>query len=153
MKGAVSTVTSRRDGVPARHALGLVALVILLVALLLDPHGRGGHAAMLGLSIPTTCGFRLLTGMPCPSCGMTRSVCLTVRGQLGSAFGLHPLGPVFTLAMVLQVAFSLLSLALPRVRDLPVSANLGGWAYGALIMAIFVTGTVRLLGWFPWPPV
>jgi hypothetical protein len=52
----------------------------------------------------TICLLRNLTGLPCPTCGMTRSFCAVSRGEVGRAIDLHPLGlvvyAVFALVMV-----------------------------------------------------
>jgi len=63
--------------------------------------------------VRTVCLMRLLTGIPCPTCGMTRSLCSIGRGELAESFALHPLGPVvyaiFALAMVRSARIALLS--------------------------------------------
>ena len=42
---------------------------------------------------PVVCPFRLLTGLPCPACGLTRSFVYTLHGRLGDAFAAHAFGP------------------------------------------------------------
>ena len=42
---------------------------------------------------PVVCPLRLLTGLPCPVCGMTRSFVYTLHGRLGDAFAAHAFGP------------------------------------------------------------
>lgn len=37
------------------------------------------------------CVFRRVTGLPCPSCGMTRSYLALFRGDIKTAFFMHPL--------------------------------------------------------------
>ncbi len=61
-------------------AIGSCGLILLIVAGLLrpSPYGMGTHQ-QLGLPM---CGFLLLTGQPCPSCGMTTSWSHLMRGQL-----------------------------------------------------------------------
>jgi hypothetical protein len=58
-------------------------------------------AALLGaaaLTDPTrplpfdVCIFHWLTGLPCPTCGMTRAVCHAVRGQWAQSMAWHPAG-------------------------------------------------------------
>jgi hypothetical protein len=49
------------------------------------------------------CPLRLLTGVPCPFCGMTTSVEETVQGDLGAAFAANPGG----IAAVAAAAFLL----------------------------------------------
>lgn len=54
------------------------------------------------MAIPTLCPFALLSGQPCPGCGMGRSLWYCLNGELGRAFILHPLGPlVFLCGLVL----------------------------------------------------
>ncbi len=43
------------------------------------------------------CTFRVMTGIPCPSCGMTRAVVLFLRGHIGESLRMHPLWPFVVL--------------------------------------------------------
>lgn len=52
-----------------------------------------------GLALP--CGFHALTGIPCPLCGMTRSVTATVHLDFGHALAANPAGIV---AVVVAIA-------------------------------------------------
>ena len=38
------------------------------------------------------CPWRALTGLPCPTCGIVRSLGAALRGDLHSSFAFHPLG-------------------------------------------------------------
>lgn len=40
------------------------------------------------------CPFRRLTGLPCPTCGLTRSWSAALHGRLGESVAFHPLGPL-----------------------------------------------------------
>jgi hypothetical protein len=68
-----------------RATLGQVAAGALLAAALV-PVGWLEAAPLL-------CPFRLLTGLPCPGCGLTRSVVALAHADLTAAVHLHPLGP------------------------------------------------------------
>ncbi|MGQ9880854.1 MAG: DUF2752 domain-containing protein [Armatimonadota bacterium] len=48
---------------------------------------------------PTVCTFRLVTGKPCPTCGMTRATCALVHGEWAEAWHYHPLVVPFWLAL------------------------------------------------------
>ena len=41
--------------------------------------------SMLPLHLPTMCPFRLVTGLPCPSCGLTHAACALAHGQIRQA--------------------------------------------------------------------
>jgi hypothetical protein len=43
---------------------------------------------------PSLCPFKVMTGLPCPGCGMTRSVVTLLHGDLRTSLYFHPLGVV-----------------------------------------------------------
>jgi len=64
----------------------------------------------------TLCGFKNLTGLPCPGCGLTHSFCALAKGDIGSAIGFNLLGPFLFLALFvlwIRSAFVLLDLTGP----------------------------------------
>lgn len=93
---------------------------------------------------PVICPFRLLTGLPCPTCGMTRSWVHALHGQWSDSWGSNAFGLlllVATLATALVVGWARVrGSAPPRLDALlrrPVSiAVLAAWgAFGLLRMA------------------
>ncbi len=46
------------------------------------------------------CMFRSITGVPCPSCGMTRSVTTIARGNIINAMWWNPLGLIMFVSMI-----------------------------------------------------
>jgi hypothetical protein len=69
----------------AAACLGLLATAAWLRP---DSRGVGTHEA-LGLS---PCGWIAGFGIPCPTCGMTTSFALAVRGSLWASFRVQPMG-------------------------------------------------------------
>jgi hypothetical protein len=73
---------------------------------------------------PVICPFRRLTGLPCPSCGLSRSWQAAAHLRLRDSLGYHPLGAATLLG---AVAFALDGRgATPRIaerRDLQLSAG------------------------------
>jgi len=49
------------------------------------------------------CGFRWLTGRPCPLCGLTRAMFALARGHFDEALHLHALSPVAAALLVAVV--------------------------------------------------
>jgi hypothetical protein len=65
-------------------------MVALAVAAAIEPDARGyGTHTQLGLP---PCGFLLLTGSPCPGCGLTTAFAHGIRGQWSHAVSANPLG-------------------------------------------------------------
>ena len=48
----------------------------------------------------TVCLFKNVTSLPCPSCGITRSVLLIIHGDLSGARSMNPLGFVAATALI-----------------------------------------------------
>ncbi len=103
------------------------------------------------------CGFRLLTGWPCPGCGLTRAAEAVAHGRWSDAFAIHPLGTLAAAAIFLCILFSGLHLAfglpLPRVT---VRAPALRWAFGSLTLGGMAVNYAYLIasmrfGWeLPW---
>lgn len=67
----------------------LPTAVFITAALLTpNPHGHGTHT-QLGLP---PCGFLVMTGLPCPGCGLTTSFTFIMHGDLVSAAYANPFG-------------------------------------------------------------
>jgi Protein of unknown function (DUF2752) len=117
-----------------------LALLALWVAAALPVEG-------IGLLV---CPFRVVTGVPCAGCGLTRSVIRAARGEWGMALRLHPLGPVFCLALLGVAATGLL----PREGRVWLRAWLGQAsvlrAAGIAATGVLVANELARLAWIFW---
>ena len=97
---------------------------------------RHTAAAMLGLALVLPalpghpglpCPLRMLTGVPCPLCGMTTSVEDTAHGHVLGAAAANPAGIALTVFAVVLLAARPARLVLSRVAL--VAALAGMWAF------------------------
>jgi hypothetical protein len=101
-------------------------------------------------NLPLICLWRGLFGLPCPFCGLTRSVSEISHGRLTAALGYHPFGPLVYAAGIILLFLSLRawlrgrSLALPAryARTLRALLLLTGAAW----LAWWLYRTASLLG-------
>ncbi len=87
-------------------ALILVAIGLAFAAgLVLEPRETDGEWTLrLGpLRVPDTCWFRAGTGIPCASCGITRSIVLLLHGRVRDSWRSHPFGWLVVALALLQV--------------------------------------------------
>ena len=49
---------------------------------------------------PSLCPFKMFTGLPCPGCGLTRSVVALLHGDPSASVFFHPLGVPLVIAAV-----------------------------------------------------
>lgn len=112
---AVPTEMSAKDDQESKPRPRLLALVLLLPCVALlgtaawlspSPDGMGTHT-QLGLP---ECGFKLGTGVPCPTCGMTTSFAHAASADLFAAFATQPLGALLALGTAMLLVASLWSL-------------------------------------------
>jgi uncharacterized membrane protein YhaH (DUF805 family) len=94
------------------------------------------------------CFLRRTTGLPCLSCGMTRSFYALGRGAVAEAFREHPLGPlVFLLLAVVLVRSA--GIAVTGRRWMDRAARVLVWSLAVVAAAALVAWAVRL-GWMFW---
>ena len=48
-----------------------------------------------------SCPLRQITGVPCPTCFLTRSTCLALQGDLEDSFRMHIFGPFIALFLII----------------------------------------------------
>jgi hypothetical protein len=122
-------------------ALGLTALFV--VAAYLNPYQSDGSARRMEthmqLGLPE-CTFKRVTGLPCPSCGMTTSFALTMRGDLADAIRANSVGVMLALTLLAAIPWCIAS-ALCR-RTLFVQS-----AERALMMFVVGLLSLMLLRW------
>ena len=53
-------------------------------------------------SVPSICLFKEVTGLPCPSCGTTRSLLLLMHGDFRESFMMNPFGMMLALALMVM---------------------------------------------------
>jgi len=101
-----------------------------------------GVAALLALQPsdngPTICPIALLTGVPCPGCGMTRAASALLRGDLSLALDYHPLIPLFAVLTAGGWVWWLLRRT-GRVKPIPNRVvNLGLIGVGVSLVAVWL---------------
>lgn len=133
---------SRGDRVGHAVVAGLIALVFMASFLGVD-RWRVLATAAIGSEGATLCLLRRTTGLPCPTCGMTRSFCAMGRGDLGDAFRQHPLGPVLYALLAFVMVRSAVAAVWGR-RLFAGTARLLVWSVPALLAAAVVVWVVRL---------
>ena len=125
-------------------AAGLTAVFTTAWRLRPDPRGWGTHQ-QLGLP---PCTFLQLTGIPCPSCGMTTSFSHLAHGDVVGSLKANPVGTllaVFCLAAVPWCVASAFSGRRIGIRDLESFVARAILVFAVLLL---VTWGIRLLTGF-----
>jgi hypothetical protein len=100
------------------HLVILIACFCILAAgLILQPASPGTRHLRLGkIYIPDMCILRATTGVPCPGCGLSRSMVAAMHGDLGRSFFYHRLGLLTLVYVFLQFSCRLGIFVIPRWR-------------------------------------
>jgi len=104
----MTTPYASRPGFPAL-VIGCVTLADALAARWLL-RADEEHVFVLGRPIAWVCALRSRFGLPCPTCGLTRSVVMSLHGEFGRAWRMAPVGPMAVVGLV-ALAVAMLVLA------------------------------------------
>jgi hypothetical protein len=123
--------------------LALALTTVFAVAIYLNPYTADGSARRMEthrqLGLPE-CTFKEMTGRPCPSCGMTTSFALFIRGDLWNSVQANFVGTMLALFCLLLIPWAVLSAVRGRYY---LVASLE-WAVPRFIV---VFATLMLLRW------
>lgn len=108
MRIRLATMTDTHDEFDHEMVWGTISLLVLLAARFFP----------LGTAPMPACVFLAITGLPCPSCGMTRCFMAMSRLDFWTAWRMNPLGTALFVAMVCYAVYALIVVVgrLPRVR-------------------------------------
>ena len=109
---------------------------ILAGSLILTPPNENSPHIQIGkIPLPSMCTFRGLTGIPCPGCGLFRSMVYVMHGNMAKSFEYHRLGLVTIGYVLVQFIFRLGLLLFPNlgIRFAHVEAYLNR---GLILLAV-----------------
>jgi hypothetical protein len=130
--------------------VGLVA--VYAIAWRLDPYEADGQPRRMEthrqLGLPP-CTFKYLTGLPCPSCGMTTSFALLVRGDLLNSVKANAAGTLLALFGLALIPWSMASVFCKRPLYL-MSLELAFVRVFLIFLTLTMVRWVLVLGWIGW---
>jgi hypothetical protein len=155
-----STSAAGNSGAARARVLSAKILVGALIAADLLV-GRGlvsgdeNGVAFAGRRLDWVCAFHRQTGLPCPTCGMTRSLALALRGEWLRAWHMSPGGAALVAglaaaAMALLGSGALEWLGKARTLRTEKYLRLAGLLYAGGAAAVWVGGWVAQLA-AAWP--
>lgn len=110
--------------------LGLIPLAVVITATTLSP-SPAGHGTHMQLGLPP-CGFLLITGYPCPGCGLTTCFAHMVRFEFAEAVAANAFGVPLFLASFFTIPVSLVGFA----RRLPLMETLARLQYEKVVILL-----------------
>jgi O-antigen ligase len=135
---AEDTASSRSARMKRRHREVLaIACTVWLLAFLLR-EGPNGRVAVRGLAqfpLPQTCASRVIFGMRCPGCGLTRSIIHVAEGDWRASWHDHRVGGLLAVVIALQIPYRLYALRRPG-RRLLSTFWLSAIGYGLIAMLV-----------------
>lgn len=125
-----------------------LALVVLGASMMLGIRdGRHVVLPVTDTSLPGTCTFRKLTGVPCPGCGLTRSFISMGHGRIAEAWRYNPAGLFFFAVVLFQIPYRFYQLARIRRGRVPHRFLwLDQWVLVALVLTLIVQWICSLAG-------
>lgn len=112
-----------------RFMLRIVPLAVIALGALPTVFGLG-------------CFWREITGMPCPTCGMSRAAALFLSGRFTEAFAMHPL--IFLLFPLVLFWFAIVLLEYRRYRRAEDGSSFFAHLSGSVWLTRTAIGMVAL---------
>ncbi len=149
MEATATTKFLSRPGATA----GVVGALLMLQTLMFAALGSATTetVSFAGRELGWDCTFKQIFGIPCPNCGMTRSVLMSLHGQFGDAFRLNPAGPLLALGVV-AFTFAMFFLMFYEQRNRPANVERVrqvikrcALAYGGLMLVVWAGQWVRAI--------
>jgi hypothetical protein len=129
--------------IQALVAAALLGTLGLGLAMAPSPTGMGTHT---GIGLPP-CGMLVMTGHPCPTCGVTTSFAMAAHGRIGEAFVNQPFGVAVFLCVLGGLLLSVFTLATGRSWAPLVTVN-------RVLATVIILAVIAAVSWgYKWSQV
>jgi Protein of unknown function (DUF2752) len=91
------------------------------------------------------CPFKMLTGWPCPGCGLTHAFCDISHGNLARAWVDNPFGFLFFALAIASLVWPLLAARMPSVNTILARSRAAYWAPPILVVIMWAFDIVRIV--------
>lgn len=91
------------------------------------------------------CPFKMLTGWPCPGCGLTHAFCDISHGNFAQGWVDNPFGFFFYALAIALLLWPLLEMRIPGMNAMLVKSRAAYWAPPALVVLMWAFDVVRIL--------
>jgi Protein of unknown function (DUF2752) len=121
-----------------------IAMLTLVLALLLEVRAddRVAFSALPSHPLPETCACRMILGIPCPGCGLTRSFVHLARGRWVQSWQAHHLGWLLAGALLFQFPYRFAALRWPQRRFL--GERFPRW-FGRVLIVLLIANWAMVL--------
>ena len=112
----------------------LLLVGVFAIAIALDPYKDGKlwlSETHRQLGLPP-CTFKAVTGYPCPSCGMSSSFALAIRGDLWHSAEANFVGTLLAIGSLIIIPWAAASAVKGRLVGVPMSKGYWLSAFSAL---------------------
>lgn len=144
---------STSSGLRIRGRIALLLTVATLggvfwIAMQLYPYDEQGNPRKMEthtqLGLPP-CSFRVMTGKPCPTCGMSTSFSHFVRWDFRNSWRANAVGLLIALCCVLVLVWSVISLIRGRLIWVRAWGRVLGWT-AVIILGLTIIQWVLVVG-------
>jgi hypothetical protein len=124
----------------------VLAIVVIAAAFILRfGQGSGLRLPWTGVTLPPLCTSRLLFGIECPGCGLTRSFVALASGDFVAAWHYNRVGWLLALAVLAQIPYRVWRLR-QLSQGIVAESKWPVWFGGILIAALVINWGLKVLG-------